>query len=295
MTRRDTALAALTSVIWGLAFVCIKFGLESFSAPQLVALRFIVACLPVLVLPRPAISWSMLILVGLTLFTGQFLFLFFAYAQGLPPGVASVTQQMQVFFTVLLAALFLRDVPTRRQVTGMTVAFLGLALIGATTGGDLSILALGLALAGALSWAVGNVLVKRMGTLPVFSLVVWLSLIPPIPALLVSRLDHGVPSLWHALLGASWTSIVAVVYLGAVATVLAYAIWGYLLARYPAASVAPFTLLAPCTGAIAAALIFGERYSAMRYAGMALILAGLVVIVMPVTWRGPGWEARRRV
>ncbi len=285
MTRRDTALAALTSVIWGLAFVFIKFGLESFSAPQLVALRFIVACLPVLVLPRPAISWPMLILVGLTLFTGQFLLLFFAYAQGLPPGLASVTQQMQVFFTVLLAALFLRDVPSWRQVAGMTVAFLGLVLIGATTGGDLTFLALGLAIAGALSWAVGNVLVKRMGTVPMFSLVAWLSLIPPIPALLVAGLDHSVPSLWHALLVASWTSIVAVVYLGAVATALAYAIWGYLLARYPAASVAPFTLLAPCTGAIAAALIFGERYGAMRYAGMALILAGLVVTVMPVTRR----------
>ncbi len=120
-----------------------------------------------------------------------------------------------------------------------------------------------------------------MGTIPVLSLVVWLSLIPPLPALLVSGLDHGVPSLWHAVLGASWTSILAVVYLGAVATVLAYAIWGYLLARYPAASVAPFTLLAPCTGAIAAALIFGERYSAMRYAGMALILGGWASLSYP--------------
>ncbi len=149
MTRRDTALAALTAVIWGLAFVFIKFGLESFSAPQLVALRFIVACVPVLVLPRPAISWSMLILVGHGSTVGQFLFLFFAYAQGLPPGLASVTQQTQVFFTVLLAALFLRDVPTWRQIAGMTVAFLGLALIGATTGGDLTIPALGLAITGA--------------------------------------------------------------------------------------------------------------------------------------------------
>ena len=33
-------LAALTSVIWGLAFVAVKFGLESFSAPQLTTVRF---------------------------------------------------------------------------------------------------------------------------------------------------------------------------------------------------------------------------------------------------------------
>jgi len=107
------ALAALTSVVWGLGFVAIKFGLESFSAPQLAAARFLIACLPVLWVPRPRISWAAIVLIGMALFTGQFMLLFFAYTQGMPPGLASVSQQMQAFFTVLLAAVFLRDVPTR--------------------------------------------------------------------------------------------------------------------------------------------------------------------------------------
>lgn len=146
MTGRDMALAALVAVIWGLGFVAIKIGLESFSPPQLTALRFLVAAVGVVVLRRPQISWSMLILIGLTLFTGQFLLLFFAYAAGLPPGVASVTQQMQAFFTVMLAAVFLDDVPGLRQSIGMLVAFCGLALIGLTVGGDLTALGLGLAM-----------------------------------------------------------------------------------------------------------------------------------------------------
>jgi len=70
------------------------------------------------------------VLIGTTLFAGQFLLLFFAFEQGLPPGLASVTQQMQVFFTVLLSAAFLRDVPSLRQCAGMAVAFAGLALVG---------------------------------------------------------------------------------------------------------------------------------------------------------------------
>jgi drug/metabolite transporter (DMT)-like permease len=45
MRLRDMGLAALTSVIWGFAFVTYKFGLESFSAPQLTAFRFLIACL----------------------------------------------------------------------------------------------------------------------------------------------------------------------------------------------------------------------------------------------------------
>jgi O-acetylserine/cysteine efflux transporter len=282
MTPYDMALTTLTSVIWGLAFVFVKFGLESFSASQLTALRFIVACLPVLMLPRPPIPWAMLIAIGLTLFTGQFLLLFFAYTHGMPPGLASVTQQMQAFFTVLLAAFFLRDTPTLRQSIGMAVAFCGLGLIGLTTGGDLTVLALGLAVAGAFSWAVGNVLVKRMGNVPMLPFMVWLSLVPPLPALLVSRFYDPDPSLGRALLSASWVSIAAVLYLGAIATILAYSLWGSLLTRYPTAMVAPFALLAPCTGATASALIFGEQFGVTRYAGMALILTGLSIIVLPM-------------
>jgi O-acetylserine/cysteine efflux transporter len=275
------ALAALASVIWGLGFVAIKLGLESFSAPQLTALRFLVASLPVFLVPRPPLPWRSLGLIGLTLFTGQFLLLFFAYAQGMPPGLASVSQQMQVFFTVLLAAAFLRDLPTRRQCVGMAVAFVGLALIGLTAGGDLSLTALGLALAGALSWAVGNVLIKRRANVPVFPLVVWASLVPPLPAILVSRIAGDDPALIGALLGASWLSIAAAVYLGVVATTLAYAAWGSLLQRHSTAVVAPFALLAPCTGVVSSALVFREVFPPLRYAGMALILGGLAVIVLP--------------
>jgi len=70
MRVRDMGLAVLTSVIWGFAFVTYKFGLESFSAPQLTALRFMIACLPVLFVPRPKLPWSVIVLIGLTLFAG---------------------------------------------------------------------------------------------------------------------------------------------------------------------------------------------------------------------------------
>ncbi|HEV2438527.1 MAG TPA: EamA family transporter [bacterium] len=279
MTTRDAVLASLTSVIWGLAFVAVKFGLQSFSAPELTAVRFLLACLPALVIPRPRLPWWSIVVIGLTLFTGQFLLLFFAYTRGLPPGLASVTQQTQAFFTVLLAAAFLHDVPSPRQWLGMAIAFAGLALIGSTVGSDFSAAGLALGLGGALSWAVGNVLVKRAVAVPIFPLVVWASLIPPVPSLIVSVVsDRRVPVV-HALAHASWPSIIAALYLGVFATVIAYAIWGDLLQRYPTAVVAPFALLAPCTGVVASAVIFGEMFGPARYAGMALILAGLAVVI----------------
>jgi len=280
------ALATLTSVIWGFGFVAIKFGLEGFTAPQLTALRFLIACLPVFLVPRPKISWGSIVLIGMTLFTGQFLLLFFAYGQGMPPGLASVTQQTQAFFTVLLAAVFLRDVPGVRQCAGMAIACAGLVLIGLTVGSDLKIAGLGLALAGAFSWAVGNVLVKRTPTVPMFSLVAWCSLVPPLPAIIVSGLSDQHKTLLAAVSSASWVSLAAVVYLGAAATSLAYAIWGRLLQRYSTAVVAPFALLAPCAGVLSSAVILGEVFSPMRYAGMALILAGVATTILPT--RRPG-------
>jgi O-acetylserine/cysteine efflux transporter len=242
MKPADIALAALTSVIWGFAFIATKMALEGFSPPQLTALRFLIACLPALLLPRPRIPWPLLILIGLTLFTGQFLLLFFASEKGLPPGVASVTQQMQAFFTVFLAAVFLGDMPTVRQCVGMAVAFIGLTLIGWTVDAQLTVLGLGLAMGGALSWAVGNVLVKRTWDTPMFALMAWLSLVPPIPALAVSTVYDHQPFLVPQLIHATWMSLLAALYLGVIATTLAYAIWGYLLARYSAVLVAPFTL-----------------------------------------------------
>lgn len=281
MTPVHAALASLTSVIWGLGFVAGFVALQSFSPAQLTAVRFLIASLPALVVPRPALPWPSLVLIGLTLFTGQFLLIFLALTHGLPPGVASVTQQLQAFLTVGLSAIILGDVPSRRQWVGLSLALAGLGLVGWTAGGDLELAGLGLGVAAAVSWAVGNVLVKRAPATPTFPLTVWCSLVPPAPALALSWLVDPHADLLAAVGNASWSSLAATAYLAVFATVLAYASWGSLLQRYPAAVVAPFALLAPCTGVVVSAIVVGERFGPLRLAGMTLILGGLAVVVLP--------------
>lgn len=280
MSARHTALAILISIIWGCAFVATKLGLQSFTPSQLTALRFLIACLPAVLLQRPALRWTTLLGIGLTLFAGQFLLFHFAMELGLPPGVASITQQTQAFFTVLLAALFLHESLNTRQISGMCIAFAGLALIGTTIGGDLTGVGLLLGLSSALSWAVGNILVKRNPGQPMLPFMVWLSLVPPLPALAVSYLSHDDEALITAITHSSWISLASAIYLGAIATVAAYAIWGKLLARYSTAQVAPFALIAPCTGTIGSWLVFGEVFGPLRYVGMVLILVGVAVTVL---------------
>ena len=295
MKATDVALAVLVAAIWGFAFVATKIGLESFTPTQLTAMRFLVACLPILFVARPSVSWMWLIGIGLVLFAGQFLLLFFGMVHGMPPGIASVTMQTQAFFTILIAALILRDVPTTKQLVGIGISFVGLVLIGLSVGADLTYLGLGLTLGGALSWAVGNVLVKRIGNVDMLSLVVWASLVPPLPALAVSALIDDQASLVTAVANASWMSIWSALYLGLVATVFAYAIWGKLLRDYSTALVVPFALLAPCTGAVFSAIEFGERFGMLRSAGMGLILIGLALtVVSPKTLAFVRAAVRRR-
>jgi len=288
MRIRDMGLAVLTSVIWGFSYVTYRFGLESFSPAQLAVVRFLFACLPVFFVPRPKVGWPIIVLIGLILFAGQFLLLMLAYARGMPAGLGSVTQQTQAVFTVALAAIFMRELPTVRDGAGMAVAFAGLGLIALTVGGDLEPAALAFAVAAATCWAVGNLLLKRTGNAPAFALMVWASLVAPWPVLAFSYAVDPQPSLIGAITHASWLSLAVAFYLGVPSTLVGYGLWGYLLQRYPAATVAPFSLLVPATGIIASALILGEQFGPPRLAGMALILIGLAVIVWPAKTRRVG-------
>lgn len=282
MKPRHIVLATLVAVIWGLAYVATRIALDDFSPPQLTAVRFLIACAPIFFLPRPQIPWLMLASIGLTMFAGQFLLQFFGIANGMPPGLASVVSQTQGMFTVLLAILMLRERPTRRQLTGMIAGLTGLAMIGLTVGHGLTMIGLILVLASAISWSIGNVLLKRLPPVDMLSLVVWMSIVPPLPAFALSSLIDGPLALPKALADASWLAIGATLYLGVIATVAAYAIWARLLHLYSAAAVTPFALLAPCVGAVSSAVVFGEQFEPLRLAGMAAIVCGLAIVLLPL-------------
>ena len=281
MRPLDVVLAVVVAALWGIAFVATRVGLDSFSPPQLTAVRFVIAALPALVLPRPALAWSALIPVGLTLFAGQFLFQFFGIAYGTPVGIAAVVVHAQALFTIAFAAALLGERPTPRQWLGSLLALGGLALIALTIGGDLAPRGFALTLLSPVSFGLGNVLLKRLGPADMPGLIAWLSLVPPLPALALSLALDGPDGLPRALASAAWPGLTAALYLGLVATTVTYAIWGALLRRYPATRVAPFALLVPLMGAASSALVFGERFGPLRLIGMTLVLAGLAVIVAP--------------
>jgi len=282
MKPRHMLLALLVAAIWGINFTIIRIGLGSFPPLLLAALRFVVASLPVLILPRPNVPWPRFLWIGATLFLGQFTLLFMAMALGLPAGLASVTLQSQAFLTILVASIVLGEKPTARQVAGCLVAFAGLGAIGLTVGGDFSMSGLVLCLASALCWAIGNVALRGAGKIDILAMVVWLSLTPPIPLFALSLLFEGPATIARALSTMNWTGAGAVLYIAVLSTIVCYAIWGHLLKLYPASTVAPFSLLVPIFGALSAWLVLGEQFQETRVIGMMLILIGLVIVAVPL-------------
>ncbi len=280
MQPRHIILAVVLTTCWGLNFVVITVGLTDFPPLLLAALRFVLSAIPVLFLPRPKISWRLMIATSLTLFLIQFSLLFPAMTVGMPAGLASIAAQSQVFITIAIAAVVLREHPSGRQIAGGGVALAGLALVALTVGANgLTLAGLLLLLGSAASWACGNVLLRRAGPVDMLAMISWLALIAAAPQFLISLALEGPDRIAGAFADATWLTIGAVAYIAFVSTTFGYAAWGHLLRTYPAATAAPFALLVPVSGTISSYLILGERFGPLRLAGMALILVGLAVIV----------------
>lgn len=281
-------IAVGLTVIWGLNFVIIRFGLDHFPPLLFATLRFVFAGLPILIVPRPKIPFGRLAAISATLFVAQFGFLFPAMQVGFPPGLASLTLQIQSFFTVVLAAAVLGERPSWRNLLGLAVAFLGLAAIASTVGtGGVTLAGFVLMMCSALGWATGNVVLRSSPKADMFPLIVWVSALAALPLLVLSLVFEGANADLQALIHIDIPAVGSLAYIVILSTLLGFVVWAELLKRYPAGLVAPFTLLVPVSGTISAYLILGEQFGPMRLAGMALILVGIAVNTLPVErlWR----------
>lgn len=288
MSPRDLLLALIVVIAWGVNFVVIKVGLHGVPPMLLGALRFMLAAFPaIFFVKRPQLPWRWLLAYGVTISLGQFAFLFSAMYVGMPAGLASLVLQAQAFFTLIFAAFFLHERFRLPNVAGLLIAAAGLAVIGMQGGHAMTLAGFLLTLCAACSWALGNIVTKKVGKVDLVGLVVWGSLIPPLPFLALSYALEGSQRIAAALSGISAMSIFAIVYLAFIATLIGYGLWSRLLSRYPASQVAPFSLLVPIVGLASASLFLDERLSGAQIAGAVLVMAGLSVNVFG------GWVAQR--
>ncbi|MBC9823206.1 EamA family transporter [Terrabacter sp. MAHUQ-38] len=284
MRRRDTALAVLVALIWGTNFVAIRTGLDSVPPLLFLAVRFVVVCVPaVFFVRRPNVPWHDLALIGLFTSLGQFALMYLALHLGMPPGLSSLVLQAQVLFTVVIAAVWLRERPSTAQRLGVALGGAGLLTIAAGRGLSAPLLPLVVLVLAAVSWAVGNVLTRRARAVTPgagLAVTVWSGLVVPVPALVLSFAFEGPAAIGAALGHVQWPAVVSTAYTAYLSSLVGYGIWNTLLSRHPVARVTPFAMLVPVFGMAAAAVAFGERPSALELAGGAVLLAGVAVAVL---------------
>jgi O-acetylserine/cysteine efflux transporter len=281
--------ALVVTSLWGFNFVVIAVGVRDVPPLLLACLRFVLAAVPaVYFVKAPRTSWKLVFWYGMLLGVGEFGFLFTAIRWGAPAGLSSVILQSQAFFTALLATVFLGEKFRWNHAVGLVVAGAGLALMGWTKSptGAFTIPwpALVLVIAGAVMWAGANILTKKMGSVDALSLMVWSSLVPPLPLLALSWWLEGPGAISASLGHFSLLSLGAVAYLAFLSTLVGYGLWNWLIVKKGASTVAPFSLLVPIFGVTSAWLCLGESLTAAHLVAAGLIFVGLAVHVFGGRW-----------
>jgi O-acetylserine/cysteine efflux transporter len=278
ITLRDIGLALSVPIIWGMGIVFAKAGLDEFPPLFLMSMRFIVSAVVLCwFFPPPIGQLRAIFLIALVSATIQYGLTFYGLA-GLDASTAVLFMQLEVPFSAACAAIFLNDKLGWKRAGGLVVAFFGVALIAGAPSLSSQLFPAFLVIVGVFTWAIGQVMIKKMVKITGFQLIAWVSVFAG-PQMLVSSLvlesDHLSLLKNATLIG--WGSVI---YMGIVMTALGYGIWYHLLKKYDMNQVVPFLLLLPVSSILGAVLFLGERPSMRILIGGVVIITGVAVIVM---------------
>lgn len=277
MSLSHVSLAILVAFIWGVNFVIISFALESLPPILLSAVRFWLTALPWVFFIKPPPFNRAFFIYALGIFTLQFGLLFSAMQLGASAGLSSLILQVQVFFTMVFAYLFLNERISRFQLLGVLISSLGLLLIIANLGGDMPLIAFILLILAAATWGSGNIAAKKLSATSVMTLLTWGSLLAAVVLTVMSLLLEYDAWHWQTLTEISTKSTFALLYIVYISTFVGYGLWGYLLQKNGAGEVAQFTLLVPVFGMTASVILLDEVMIWWKIVAAVLIISGLLL------------------
>ena len=274
MPRRHVAIAVLVALTWGVNFVVLHVGLESFPPLLFTGLRFLLVALLIPFVPRPGVGARWVIVVGLFMSAGHHGLVTLGLHEGMPAGLASLVLQLQAAFTIGFAVLLIGEQPRRAQLVGGAVALGGIAIIASGRGAAVPLGAILLTIGGACSWGLGNVAARKAASPNPLGLLVWSSLVPPIPLFTLSAIfERGEVVTMDA------SGVLALAYVVILSTLGGFGAWVWLLRQHSASTVAPFSLLVPVFGIASAWLFLSEAPSATELLGAGVVLMGLSLTV----------------
>ena len=274
----DVLIAISVAMIWGMGFIVAKAGMSHFSPILLMALRFSLTafCMVWFFRPPPGI-FKQLFWISLVSAALQYS-LTFNGVRGIDASTAALLVQLEVPFGLILAWLVFDERISLKQGLGIAIAFTGAILIigEPKLAGDLvyAFMVIG----GAFTWAVGQIMIKKLGNIGGFRLITGVALFAT-PQLFVASFLFEQDQL-EQIQSASTAAWAAVAYLGLVMTALAYALWYRLLGHYTINQVMPFLLLLPVTSVFGGIFFLDESLTTKIALGGGLAIIGVAMITI---------------
>ena len=274
----------LTNIFWGASGVAVKVALVQLDIFEIVAYRFIVAAVILLVITllwkgRKALQVERkdLPLLAVLAFLGiplEFLLQVLSLANTTVTNFTLIFC-LAPFFIIFASAVLYKEKVTRNKVLGTLLAFAGVAFV-VTAGGlalTTNLLGDGVALLSCVVWSVYTVMGKpinqRYTTLTVLNYVFIFGALEMLPFLLFSPLTS--PTVFA---GDTWT---AMVFLAIFCSLAAFFMYNNGVEKLPASTVGMFIYLNPLAGVLLAAIVLGESVTVFTFVGMALIILGIFV------------------
>ena len=272
-------------VIWGTTWLAIKLSISSVPPFLSAGLRFSIATVLILVILKfrgYKYKFSLretlfLVLIGLGSFSVPYGLVYWAEGR-VTSGLTAVTFAVMPFFAAVMSRIYLktRDL-TPPKVTGIIVGFAGLIVI---FWNDLNIGSVGTIegiLAVVLSAflnAVVAVGVKKYG-----------SDIDPIYINLIPMALGAITLLLTSMFVENWstveitpTTVLSIVYLAVFGSVVAFALYFYLLKHISVVMLSLTSFITPLLALISGALFLGEKSPSGTLAGSAMILVGVLMM-----------------
>jgi O-acetylserine/cysteine efflux transporter len=183
--------------------------------------------------------------------------------------------ELNVPFSILLGALFLKEKILLKDCIGILIAITGVAWIAENCFTDFNLTnSTILIIIASFLYACYNLLTKKMSHYNILSFLSQLSLVTAICFFASSFLYEDLPRVSEIKLAA----IFSILYSSIICTVMGFYIWFYLLSKYPLGKIVPFTLLSPIFGCLMGVLIFNEKLNLNTILSAILIIIGITLI-----------------
>ncbi len=278
MPVKDYIFAISVPLLWGIGMVATKPAMEFFPPMLVNGLRWSLSGI-ILVwwYPIPKDFLIKIFLVSIIACTIQYS-LTFSGLNLIDASSAVLFVQCEVPFGVLIAYIFLKEKPQIKNIFGIIIAFIGLIILSGSPNLEGKYIGIALVLAGAFTWALGQILIKPISAkLNGIVLTAWIGIFAGPQLIISSHFIEG--DVVNNILNADLKAWMIVLYLGILMNALGYSIWYYVLGKYPVNKILPVMLLLPVTGVITAIIFLGERPDTKVFIGGSIIIFGVALIL----------------